>query len=68
MHPERDVELANLENGETTPWNSDANEKMPRAVGEPDREHEEVEQMNQAHLDDLERQHVCDLLSQSPVS
>ena len=29
------------------------------AVGEPDSDHDEVEQMDEGHLDDLVRQHVC---------
>ncbi len=32
------------------------------AVGEPDSDHEEIEGMDEGHLDDLVRQHVCPTL------
>jgi len=37
------------------------------ATGEPDFEHEEVEGMDEGHLDDLVRQHVC-CLSLFPIN
>jgi hypothetical protein len=67
-HPERDVELGNFENAtESTVWSSDVDadvdEKISKnpnadARGEPDLDHDEVEQMDEGHQDDLYRQHV----------
>lgn len=73
MAAQRDVEMANIENvtdSTSTVWNSDADADAddnmtndPKGVdeygnGEPDLDHEEVEQMDEGHLDDLVRQHV----------
>lgn len=64
MAAPRDPEKgADLENGTTgtgsTAYNSD-NEKAIHdgTTGEPDIDHEEAEQMDQGHLDDLERERV----------
>jgi hypothetical protein len=52
---------------ESTVCPSDGEKIEPKLVeegayGEPDSDHEEVEQMNEGHLDDLVRQHVsCNL-------
>jgi len=58
-----------LENGtshtESTAYNSDIEMVESRkirggAIGEPDSDHDEVEQMDAGHLDDLERQRVSE--------
>ena|SRR6266536_719494 len=60
----RDVENGTIETGSTA-YQSDVDvEKTEHrkdgegAIGEPDSDHEEVEQMDRWHLEDLERQHV----------
>lgn len=74
MATQRDVEMANIENATdttSTVWNSDADaddntmndtkDGTENEDGEPDLDHEEVEQMDEGHLDDLVRQHVRSL-------
>ncbi|CZR62449.1 related to multidrug resistant protein [Phialocephala subalpina] len=58
---EGDVENGTIRT-ESTTYNSDLEKAEPRlvaegAVGEPDSDHEEVEQMDEGHLDDLVRQY-----------
>jgi hypothetical protein len=48
---------------ESTAYNSDIEKAEPRkieegALGEPDSDHDEVEQMDEGHLDDLARERV----------
>jgi hypothetical protein len=68
MASNSDLEKAkDVENGtshtESTAYNSDVEKAEPGkieegAIGEPDSDHDEVEQMDEGHLDDLERQRV----------
>jgi hypothetical protein len=67
MVSDRDVEMAEeADNGnsrESTVYQSDVEKAEPNlvkegAVGEPDSDHEEVEGLDEGHLDDLVRQHV----------
>lgn len=51
-------------NTESTAYLSEPEKAMPQkmdegAIGEPDLDHEEVEGMDEGHLDDLERRYVC---------
>lgn len=48
----------------STAYLSDPEKAMPQKIdeganGEPDLDHEEVEEMDEGHLDDLERKYVC---------
>ena len=64
--PSKQEAQKDLENGtgtsESTEYPSDIEKAEPRrvegAVGEPDSDHDEVEQMDEGHLDDLVRQQV----------
>lgn len=65
---EKGFESGDLENGTTasgSPYPASGIEKAESetfeesAVGTPDLDHEEVEQMDAGHLEDLERRHVC---------
>jgi hypothetical protein len=65
MVSDRDVENAeeadNENSRESTVYQSDVAEPnlvKEGAVGEPDSDHEEVEGLDEGHLDDLVRQHV----------
>lgn len=69
MALERDLERAeDLDNGtiatESTIYqekaepNQDAEKMYEGATGDPDSDHEEIEQMDEGHLDDLVRRHV----------
>jgi hypothetical protein len=72
MNPSTDPEdPRDVENGtirtESTAYQSDVDVDVEKAegrkdgegaIGEPDLDHEEVEQMDRGHLQDLERQHV----------
>jgi hypothetical protein len=67
MASDRDVEKAEeADNGnsrESTVYQSDVEKAEPNlvkggAIGEPDSDHEEVEGLDEGHLDDLVRQHV----------
>lgn len=73
MSSSTDLEKAkDLDNGtthtESTSYQSDLEKAEPKyinegAVGEPDSDHDEVEQMDEGHLDDLTRQRVSQELS-----
>lgn len=57
-----DVENGNSST-ESAAYQSDSEKAEPGiikegAIGEPDSDHDEVEQMDEGHLNDLERQHV----------
>jgi hypothetical protein len=68
MASDRDLEKSgDLDNRtiatESTACHSDSEKVEPKLVaegayGEPDSDHEEVEQMDEGHVDDLARQHV----------
>jgi hypothetical protein len=66
MASEKDVERGldgeTVANTESTSYQSDVEKAEPTTVegatGYPDSDHEEVEQMDRGHLDDLARQHV----------
>jgi hypothetical protein len=59
-HAHKDVELAYLENGtSSTVVSLDFDDPIVEgAIGEPDLDHEEIEQMDEGHQDDLKRIHV----------